>query len=99
MPDSAGLNPGEMSPPSFIGNGMDAPPGIHPHEHLRVLVGLTIGADGKVYDPEIVLSSDPDPSISKAVLKGVSQDRFHPARIDGRPVEKFVLVEIDSQRD
>jgi TonB family protein len=58
-----------------------------------VVVGVTVGADGKVKETHIVhsLRADFDANAQTAVR----QYRFEPAIADGRPVEKKIQVQVD----
>jgi TonB family protein len=68
-------------------------------EHLRntgwsgqVHVRVRVGATGEVGEPMIVRSSNAD--FDDASLRAVRQLRFHPARLNGRPVAVWVDLPI-----
>ena len=54
-----------------------------------VIAEATIGADGRIASPTIVRGEE---SLDEAVLKAVSEWRYTPARLNGKPVPVQVVV-------
>lgn len=59
-------------------------------EQGTVLLGITIGADGKVHDAELLAS--PSPSLAAAAMDAVKQWEFKPYLQNGKPVEVESIV-------
>ncbi len=55
-----------------------------------VLIGTTIDVDGKIKDPQVLLS--PSPILSSASLDAISQWRYKPYRQNGIPTEVETLI-------
>ena len=67
-------------------------------EEGRVLLRVTVGADGRVRDAAVRQSSGYD-DLDRAALRAVRRWTFVPARADGRAVASRVTVPIDFKLD
>jgi len=61
-------------------------------EQGTVVLDATIGTDGKVHDPEVVVS--PWPYLTSAAIDAVSQWRYKPYVVDGNPVEVETTITV-----
>jgi len=75
-------------------------------EHARragvegdVLLRAVIRRDGTVGSLEVVQAPRADLGLSEAALTAVSQWRYHPARLEGRPVEVYFMIEVTFRLD
>jgi len=57
-----------------------------------VLIQVTIGIDGKVHDPEVVVA--PSPILAAAALDAVSHWEYEPATVNGVPVELATEIRV-----
>jgi len=57
-----------------------------------VRIAATIGTDGRIHDPAVVHS--PDKALSESALTAVSQWRYAPYLVDGKPTEVATIVSV-----
>ena len=63
------------------------------HFEGTVKVDGIISQSGEMIDLEVVQPADPD--AAQAALKAVSQYKFRPAKLDGKPVATRLIVEVE----
>jgi TonB family protein len=84
----------ESPPKLFSGPAPEYPPALFKKKiHGRVVMSVRIGANGRVYDPIVKTTSDPD--FTDPALQAVRLWRFLPQVKDGLPVEIRASVPID----
>lgn len=71
---------------------------VYPDEELKqnrqgtVTLRFLIGADGTVKDSRVVTSSG-YPALDEAARVGIAKCSFHPALLEGKPVDAWTLVQ------
>jgi TonB family protein len=86
---------GVMQKPRLLESVQPAYPTSVRARHIQgtVSVRFTVLSTGRVSNIEEI--SSPDPQLTKSVKEAVTQFRFDPAKIDGRPVPQEVTLEFD----
>lgn len=65
---------------------------LRQNHHGTVTLRFLIGADGKVKDSRVVTSSG-YPALDEAARAGIAKCSFHPARVEGKPVDAWTHVQ------